>query len=267
MIRRILAAAILIPIVLASLFLLPRVLFVALLSLVLWLALRELKQIASRTQVSIFPATFLTALGLLWLFNYAPSYTAPLLIAAVLVTLGWTVVTCTQVDRGFSDAAGNLLGLAYLALPISLMGTFHSSQGTDRPRELLFVLLVVWISDAAALFTGRAIGRHQITPTISPNKTLEGYVAAVLFPVLIGLPLGSYLLPGRTLIFLLAATVVISVAGILGDLFESLLKRGAQVKDSSNLIPGHGGILDRIDSLLLAVPAFHLLTRLWIISV
>jgi phosphatidate cytidylyltransferase len=118
------------------------------------------------------------------------------------------------------------------------------------------------VSDAAALFVGRAIGRHRITPAISPNKTLEGYLAALVVPAFVALAFGHYLLSESSHLSLVLTSIGIAAAGTLGDLFESVLKRGAGIKDTSRLIPGHGGVLDRIDSLLFAVPAYHLTTTL-----
>jgi phosphatidate cytidylyltransferase len=118
------------------------------------------------------------------------------------------------------------------------------------------------VSDAAALFVGRAIGRHNITPLISPNKTLEGYFAGLVLPVAIALVIGKYMLPESSPQFLVLISFIIAAAGTVGDLFESILKRGAEIKNTSNLIPGHGGVLDRVDSLLFAVPAYYLSTDL-----
>ena len=121
------------------------------------------------------------------------------------------------------------------------------------------MLLTIWISDAAAYFVGRAIGRRHIFAHISPKKSLEGFLAGILVPALLVPVVGMYLLPDRSVIFLILAALLVAVAGIAGDLLESMFKRGAGVKDSSTLLPGHGGILDRIDSFLLAVPAYFVL--------
>jgi phosphatidate cytidylyltransferase len=196
-----------------------------------------------------------------------PELAGPFLLFAVLATLSWGLATTRQVEATFSSVSGNLFALCYLGLPFSLISTYHqasyrSAEDSGRPFELVFVLLVVWVSDAAALFVGRVIGRHKITPVISPNKTMEGYAAALAVPVLLAAVAGDYLLPGHSLLLLSTLAFLIAAAGTLGDLFESILKRGAKIKDTSNLIPGHGGVLDRIDSLLFAVPAYYLTMQL-----
>ena len=122
---------------------------------------------------------------------------------------------------------------------------------------MLLLIATIVISDSAQYYTGRAFGKRPLAPTISPKKTIEGAIGGVIFGILFMAVAGRFVLPvlGIPALALLGAVVV--VLGILGDLFESRLKRDAGVKDSSALIPGHGGVLDRIDALLFAIPAFY----------
>jgi phosphatidate cytidylyltransferase len=115
---------------------------------------------------------------------------------------------------------------------------------------------VIWAGDAAAYYAGRALGRHKLAPTISPNKTIEGSIAGLAGSILTGIVLGSWLLQ-RQIAFLAFASLAAAIAGQLGDLAESALKRSSGVKDSSSLLPGHGGMLDRLDSLIFAAPVFY----------
>ena len=122
------------------------------------------------------------------------------------------------------------------------------------PLLLLGFIAAIWISDTAAYFTGRKFGRQKLAPSISPGKTWEG-VAGALTAVFIYALIWSYLVADKTQIILLAPLLlVLVVLGIIGDLFESLMKRQAGVKNSGNILPGHGGILDRIDSLTSTLP-------------
>jgi phosphatidate cytidylyltransferase len=114
---------------------------------------------------------------------------------------------------------------------------------------------VIWAGDAAAYYGGRALGRHKLAPIVSPNKTIEGSIAGLAGSILAGIVLGSWLLQ-RQISFLVLASLAAATAGQLGDLVESALKRSAGVKDSSSLLPGHGGMLDRLDSLMFAAPVF-----------
>lgn len=135
------------------------------------------------------------------------------------------------------------------------------------PLFLLAVMASVWVADIAAYFTGRAFGRHKLAPSISPGKTWEGAAGALVGVLVYGI--GLYLAFGQSLathlplpIFALLL-VLLTAVSIVGDLFESLMKRQAGIKDSSNLLPGHGGVLDRIDSLTSTLPLVGLILLLW----
>lgn len=125
---------------------------------------------------------------------------------------------------------------------------------------LLAVMAVVWLADIAAYFSGRAFGRHKLAPTISPGKTWEGAVGGAMAVVLYGLLFASRLpqVLEENRLMLMFLLVVLTVISVLGDLFESMLKRQAGMKDSSNVLPGHGGVLDRIDSLTSTLPLVSL---------
>jgi len=124
---------------------------------------------------------------------------------------------------------------------------------------LLFVLLLVWSADIGAYFAGRAWGRRKLAPSVSPGKSWEGVAGGMLATLLLALVFGVWQqLGGLGIGVLVLITLVVTLGSVLGDLFESMLKRHRQIKDSSQLLPGHGGVLDRIDSLTAAVPLFAL---------
>ena len=125
--------------------------------------------------------------------------------------------------------------------------------GESGPRLLLFTLVLVWVGDTAAYFVGRGIGRWKLAPHISPNKTWEGAVANFFGALLVAVGFSYW--TGIPLPHMLGMAAAGSVAGQAGDLFESTWKRSAGVKDSGTILPGHGGMLDRIDALILAAPA------------
>jgi len=176
---------------------------------------------------------------------------------------------------GFPSAAASLGALAYISLPMTCLIGLRLLPGGYSWLFLMYLFLTVWSGDIFAFYVGRAIGKHKLAPRISPNKTWEGAVAAVVGAAVIGLiwihsapslstrlarlspgtPLSAQevkvLFPTVTMIVL---TIVVNIAAQLGDLVESMIKRGAGAKDSGTLLPGHGGILDRIDALLFAAP-------------
>lgn len=128
---------------------------------------------------------------------------------------------------------------------------------------LLFVLLLVWGADIGAYFFGKRFGRHRLAPDVSPGKTWEGVAGALLSTLILAIGFGIWsALEGLSILWLVVISMVVALVSVLGDLLESMLKRHRGIKDSSGLLPGHGGILDRVDSLTAAIPVFALLYTL-----
>jgi phosphatidate cytidylyltransferase len=177
-----------------------------------------------------------------------------------LVLIGVACVAIEMLFRGLTmDQAGvRFFAPWYIGVPLGLLTAVQARHGAYM--TLLLIATVV-VSDSAQYYSGRAFGRRPLAPTISPKKTIEGAIGGVVFGTLFMTIAGSRLLPGTAPVPLAAAGLSVVVLGICGDLFESRLKRVAGVKDSSSLIPGHGGILDRIDALLFATPAYFLFLR------
>jgi phosphatidate cytidylyltransferase len=174
---------------------------------------------------------------------------------------------------GYPAAAASAFGFAYVALPLAMLVQLR--QQWAGAFLILYLLLVVWAGDIFAYFVGRSVGRHLMAPRISPKKTWEGAAASMIASLVIGGGIfyysasvstallqwgligrrdGMFGLERPSLLPILALTAVLNVAAQLGDLVESLIKRGAGVKDSGGILPGHGGMLDRIDALLFAAP-------------
>jgi phosphatidate cytidylyltransferase len=185
----------------------------------------------------------------------------PVLSALALLLLAWTGFR-RKADQVLPETALGLFGLVYIAYPLSLLPMLWNRD--DGKPLVLFLMVCVWAGDIAALYVGRAFGRHKLS-LLSPNKTWEGSLASVAGSVLAGLAVvaaGEFLSArGNTVLHILepiwqsiVLAVVINLAAQLGDLLESAIKRGAGVKDSGTMLPGHGGVLDRIDALLLAAP-------------
>ena len=188
----------------------------------------------------------------------------------VFLTLG---MRRAELATGYPAAAASVFAFAYIAIPMTLLVELrHLAAGAIWT---IYTLLVVWAGDIFAYFVGKSLGRHRMSPRISPNKTWEGAVASVLASVIIGtlwiqhqpgispalLRIGLIDRPGGmwgqeqpSLWPIILLSAVVNIAAQLGDLVESLIKRGAGVKDSGTLLPGHGGMLDRIDALLFAAP-------------
>ena len=172
----------------------------------------------------------------------------------MLGALAWVAVEVLAAGRRIQEVAADLVAPLYVGVPLGMLVTVHVLVGAAA--TLLIVALVI-VSDSAQYYSGRAFGRHPLAPAISPKKTIEGAVGGLVFGTLLVVLAGSRVFPdaGRGSLVLLGVAGV--VLGVCGDLFESRLKRTAGVKDSSSLLPGHGGMLDRIDALLFVAPAFY----------
>ena len=145
--------------------------------------------------------------------------------------------------------------ICYVAIPLGLMSTISF---TENSMLLLSIFIFLWFNDSGAYLVGSTIGKHRLFERISPKKSWEGFWGGLVLSVLAGYVMGAYfndIFHGPSALLFAGWGMVVSIFATLGDLTESLMKRTAGVKDSSHLIPGHGGILDRIDSLLFAVPA------------
>jgi phosphatidate cytidylyltransferase len=156
-------------------------------------------------------------------------------------------------EKPFANIGLTFLGVFYVALPfamLSLVGFLHHDYSGYL---ILGMVLLIWAADTGAYFTGKTLGRHKLFERISPGKTWEGWLGGTVLAGIVAYVLSLYL-PDLDLGHWLGVAAIVSVFGVLGDLVESLLKRSMGVKDSGSLLPGHGGILDRFDSLLMVVP-------------
>ena len=264
---RLLSAAVGMPVIVAAI-LIGGPLFAALLGVALLVALGEIAAICGIPRRS--PAFLLAAAGLGAALGVAITEAAPLhhvvLIAALAVFAAATLEASLREQTPREDAlqrylAGGVVmasALLYLALPAAAFVLIRGPLGGgDGAEWMLLGVLAVMSTDAAAYAGGRTLGRHRLSPAISPNKTIEGAVCGWIGGAGAVLALDQIfgLEPGLWPLILLA--LVLPLAAQLGDLAESLFKRARGVKDSSNLIPGHGGVLDRLDSLLFGLPTIY----------
>jgi phosphatidate cytidylyltransferase len=184
----------------------------------------------------------------------APQFTTDAALLVVVLALSLVVMAAW---RGGGDAlsliSASLFPSLYLALPIGSMIAIRERG----PEPLFLLMLTVIVSDTAQYYTGRLFGRRLLAPAISPKKTQEGAIGGLVFGTAVFAVVGAWWLPFVPALSRGLLGLALVIVGIAGDLFESMLKRSAGVKDSSAMIPGHGGILDRIDALLFAAPLFY----------
>lgn len=177
---------------------------------------------------------------------------------AALVSIG--VLALARGQPGpevLRDASASLFPMVYIGIPLGTLAAVRSIGGRDA---LLLLIVTIIASDSAQYYTGRRLGRRPLAPAISPSKTVEGAVGGLVIGTAVMTLGGLWVFKGVNVWLLVPTSVAVVALGMVGDLFESLLKRSAGVKDSSTLIPGHGGMLDRIDSWLFAGPVFYVFT-------
>jgi len=266
--KRLLTALVAVPLALAAVFRLPLGWFFVVIALVVAVAVLEYarlgRQIAAGVPLwlltVVVPAVALAGCaGIMGSWPGAPGW-AWMFLAAAIVPLGFgSVALFSPAPLGESLAGLGLLalGLPYFSLPI--IALTHLQWGD--PWLLLMMLATVWVGDTFAYYFGTKWGRHKLAPMVSPNKSWEGAAAGFLGSLLVAVAFYLWR-PEAAFVALLPLAAITAVAAQVGDLVESMVKRAAGVKDSGSLLPGHGGVFDRIDALLFAAPVWFLGLRL-----
>jgi phosphatidate cytidylyltransferase len=195
-------------------------------------------------------------IAMCWVVSDASTVVSPL----VLLTMGllWVAAEVLISNHSIQQASTGILAAVYIGMPLGMLVAVHALLGW---RATLLLIGTVVVSDSMQYYTGRLLGRHPLAPAISPKKTIEGAIGGVVFGTAFMTLVGAQVLPFSGYGPLVTLGLLVVILGICGDLFESRLKRTAGMKDSSSLIPGHGGVLDRVDALLFAVAPFYLYVR------
>jgi phosphatidate cytidylyltransferase len=261
--KRVLTALVLVPVLIAIIGYAPPLSFLLLVIGASVLALEEYFSLATQSGIEIFRVSGHCASLLLLSSLYGSATHVTNSWAALLVLVASSLLFFTlSLRRGhrlptvLPGVAATLLGLLYVSLSLGLLVVVQVSPvswGLGK-QWVFYLLVVVWLGDTGAYYAGRALGRHALAPLISPKKTIEGALGGLVGNILAAMLGKQILLPDAPLPQLLVLGIVLGIVSQIGDLSESALKRSAGVKDSSNLLPGHGGMLDRIDGVLFASP-------------
>jgi len=233
--------------------------FIAMVYLIASIALYEALKMR---KLKLFSVSGIISLLLLWIFMIPEQYQgvfdslsytkSELFLLGALLFLTYTVITKNRFT--FEDVAFSILSVLYVGL-----GFFFFIETREASLTYVFYsLFMIWATDSGAYFIGRAFGKNKLWPEISPNKTTEGFFGGVLSALIVAVLFSVFADMEVSAILLIAATAFLSVFGQIGDLVESAMKRHYNVKDSGNILPGHGGMLDRFDSLLFVWPLIHL---------
>jgi len=269
--QRLITAAIGTPLALAALFLLPHAWWFLVIAVFIELAAWEYLTIVRPraphaplwTLLVVMPllAVALSASIMPGVWPLAPE--ASLLLAATLVSVGLgslILLSSTPLEEALPALGVLAFGIPYFAVPIA---SLHQLKRSD-PWLVFLLMAIVWLGDSAAFYAGSRWGRHKMAPLVSPKKSWEGAAAGFLTSV-VAAAVWSYFRLGRVDPALLGVAAVTAAAAQIGDLVESVIKRGAGVKDSGNVLPGHGGVFDRMDAMLFAAPV--LLLGLWLLRI
>jgi len=256
---RILSALVMAALTLAALWWLPSSALLGVVLAVAAMAVREFHRMVTAAGVSVPFWPVLVATLLTCAMVPYPHVSPLLVVWATFVVAALVVLRSTVTGpAALASVAVSVLTPLYIGWPLGALVALHAGRG----REAVFlVLATVVTSDSAQYYAGRTFGRHPLAPARSPKKTMEGAAGGmVVAPVMLML-LGRVWAPDVAMPLLALVGVLVVVAGITGDLFESMIKRAADMKDSGTLIPGHGGVLDRIDALLFTVPVLYWVLR------
>jgi phosphatidate cytidylyltransferase len=259
LVRRLATAAIGVPLLALGLFWGPPMLMVAVGAVTAAIGLYEFYVLLAARGVTALRVTGFLLATAFFLQTVRPALVPPAIVPiAALLVLSVMLTRAGDIPGSVTSAAGTLLGAAYLG---GLGGTMAALRlappERGGPWVLMLLLTTVMAADSAALFVGSAIGRHKLAPRISPGKTWEGLAGGVVGGILAALVVRHFGLQWIPLTDAIVLAAVVVTAGMAGDLVESLLKRWAGVKDSGALFPGHGGMLDRLDSLLFGAPVLY----------
>jgi len=259
--KRILTALALVPFGIYTALFAPWWLFLAAVAVVALQCFREYAQIMQ----SFAPLGYIAGALLL----IAPQREWILLVILSCLGAMCLPLTAPDLERGVLRAATLVMGIIYVFGAWKTAILLHDSAAapaafgaTAGQHWLMFALSVNWIGDTAAYYAGRKFGRHKLAPVVSPGKTWEGAVASAISGVIFGAVYLPLTIPGTPVLIAALFGLAANAAGQIGDLAESAIKRGAGVKDSGGLLPGHGGVLDRVDSTMFSLPVVYALVTM-----
>ncbi len=226
-------------------------------------AYREFVHFSGASKTMLWISTSAAAFLSIWLSLDLPGAELALYLASfvILVKVLWQAHTQNpdELPNNFLYAQSRIFGLVYLVLFPSFLPKIHALP--HGPVWILFLISVIWLGDTAAYYGGKLLGKNKLSPNVSPGKTWEGALTALIACALMSILFRTYALDHLSFSKLAFLAVLSSVVAQIGDLLESLMKRAYRVKDSGAFFPGHGGVFDRFDSLILAAPFFYLLVH------
>lgn len=268
LVRRVLTAVVVLPVVVGAIALFPQRGPWILAAILFVLGVSEAHTLLARASLHSSHISFLPGIALFFEMAGSPDASQAYAIEGftIIAGVGAALVTVLRADRlGIkvlaSDAAGALCGLLIGLGAGSFAGLARIAPADEGTARISLLLAVIITSDVFAYFVGHAVGRHKLAPVVSPGKTVEGALGGLVGAALASAVIGNVFFKGQSTGLLVTIGILVAIAGIVGDLLESLFKRYVGAKDSGTLFPGHGGALDRMDAFILAAPVLYAFFR------
>ncbi|MFT7252185.1 MAG: phosphatidate cytidylyltransferase [Flavobacterium sp.] len=206
--------------------------------------------------INIYISLFLAAISYFFLWNKNDN-----IISKTIIILFSIVILIKLLFFLFNSQKGNfkifvkyLLLIGYIIIPLTLINYLIIGENDINPKILISILILIWTNDTFAYLTGKNFGKNKLFPSVSPKKTIEGFVGGIFFTIISSVLLSKFYIESKLLYIWIVIAIIVSVFSTLGDLVQSKFKREAGIKDSGNIMPGHGGILDRLDSIIFVIP-------------
>ncbi|MCF7794232.1 MAG: phosphatidate cytidylyltransferase [Candidatus Cloacimonetes bacterium] len=257
LIKRLLMALFFIPTILL-IFFTGGIVLSSFLSLVVLALMFELREIFIEKGINVPRVVLIMGILIFFMSAYFSLFHMFASLVLVFIVVTGIDILLSRITGSFNRVSASIFFCVYISV---FMSSLFRIRMLDNGGFLLFSLIgMIWLTDSAAYFAGRYLGKHRNVFSVSPNKSAEGFIAGILMSFVASFIFGYF--GNYTILQSLSLAVSVGIFGQFGDLFESMLKRDAGVKDSSHFLPGHGGVLDRFDSLLLAAPVFYILLNL-----
>jgi phosphatidate cytidylyltransferase len=260
---RIFSGALLLVGVVAAVWYLPPIYLLAVAVAVALLAYREYVELTARAGASLSKPAGAMAVAMMCVAIGIPGLPIEVALAGIVtglsaVALAGTMAAANSTGHALHTAALSAFAPLYIGVPLGVLSLTRWTLGKEAT---LLLILTVAVSDTCQYYTGRMFGRRPLAPAVSPKKTIEGALGGLVGAAIVLAVVGLWWLPQIGVLARVGLGLAIAAVGIVGDLFESLLKRSVDLKDASSVIPGHGGVLDRIDALLFAAPVYYVFVR------
>jgi len=218
--------------------------------------------IRKERRTSLLLGEMLAALAFYWAILLRADQAIFILALLLLVLFVQHLLTFKTIEEAGAGLTGSVASLLYVPLLMAFLPLIRRTE-LDGLNWLFFIMLITWAGDTGAYLAGRTFGKHKLYPEVSPKKTFEGVLGGIVLAIVAAFGARGTFFPNLTILECLLLAPLLDVAGVAGDLVESLLKRSAGVKDSGKIFPGHGGILDRLDSLLFSAPLVFMYLLWW----